>query len=296
MGKLQSIKNRIQNAPVIIHPLFIIFGCYCYLCGNLSVFVCYTLSAVIHEFGHFIVAKRLGYKLLQIRLMPYGADLCGNVDEFLYKDEIKIALAGPITSVILSGFLVMIWWIFPSLYNFTIEMCVASIVCGVFNILPIYPLDGGRVLVAVLNAKMPREKALSYAKISTRIFATVLFFMFIMSFWYGFNPSFAFVSIMLLEASFSKSDRSCYFLVANLKSKLLNKNKIIEVLEVLVNSNALIYSIVRKLSTQKYYKFLVVDENMRVIFSFGEDRLAALEIDEYKSSVYEMKGKLKGQN
>ncbi len=293
MGEIKVFLKRIKNSPIVIHPLFILFGVYCYFCGRLSVFICYTLSALIHELGHFVVAYKLGYKLLQIILMPYGAELCGELDEFLYKDEIKIALAGPITSVLLSGFLVMAWWIFPNLYNFTIEMCVSSVVCGVFNMLPVFPLDGGRVLVSWLSIKNPRAKAVSYAKISTRVLGVLLLIMFFISFWYGLNLSFAFVSVMLLEASFNKSDKSCYFLVTNLKGKLLSKNKVIDVQEVVVNKNTPIYSIVRKLSLQKYYKFIVVNEDMKVLFSFSEEMLTKLTIDEYKMQVINLYPKLK---
>lgn len=293
MKKGNAIFKKLKNSPIIIHPLFILFGIYCYFFGRLSVFVCYTLSALIHELGHFMVARRLGYKLLQIKLMPYGAELSGNLDEFLYKDEIKIALAGPITSVLLSGFLVMAWWIFPNFYNYTIEMCVSSIVCGVFNMLPVFPLDGGRVLVSWLCTKFTREKAVAYAKTSTRVLAVILFFMFVISFWYGLNLSFIFVSIMLFNASFNNSNKSCYFLVTNLKGKLIDKNKLIDVQEVVVGESSPIYSVVRKLSLQKYYKFIVVNKDMKVLFKFSEDKLSKLSIDEYKMQISSLYSKLK---
>ena len=79
-----------KNILVANMRFLLCFGMYCVFAGLLNVFLCYMLSAVLHELGHLLVAKKLGYKMLQIRIMPYGAELCGELDEFLYVDDVKI--------------------------------------------------------------------------------------------------------------------------------------------------------------------------------------------------------------
>ena len=54
-----------------MHPFFILFFLWFLLTGKLLVFVLYSLAVIIHEFGHHIVAKKLGYKLDRFYLSPY---------------------------------------------------------------------------------------------------------------------------------------------------------------------------------------------------------------------------------
>lgn len=55
-----------------IHPLFFVFGIYFALTGKVFLFLVYTLTALVHEYGHAVCAERLGYKMNKISLMPYG--------------------------------------------------------------------------------------------------------------------------------------------------------------------------------------------------------------------------------
>ncbi len=252
-----------SKLPIVIHPLFVVLGIYCIIVGMLHIFLCYTLSAVIHEAGHFIVAKRCGYKMVQLRLMPYGAELSGELDEFIYNDEIKIALAGPLTSLIVAIITIAMWWIAPNCYGYTYDFCVSNIVCAIFNFLPIYPLDGGRVVVAMLSRKIRRIDAIKYAKIETKVFALMLFVLFILSLFYTYNLSFGIISIMLFVSASSSSMQNNYL---RLNARIgLNKNlsKSLEVVELVVNKKTKIYKIYSKLRSQKFYRFIVVDDEMR---------------------------------
>lgn len=276
------LTKKLKNFPLTIHPLFLLLGVYCYLAGKIITFFCYTLSALIHEFGHFVVAKKLGYKLLKVRLLPYGAELCGNLDEFLYKDEIWIALAGPITSVILSLVIVSFWWINPNLYNYTLELCISSIVCGIFNLLPIFPLDGGRVLVSVLSLKLERAKAIKYASIATRCFAICLLFIFFISVFYTFNITFGILGIMLLTSSINQNAECNYYRMCSLKEKILSKEKLLNVQFVMVNFNMPIFKVMRKIRPQTFYNFIVVDDDFNELFIIKESVLESLCVDEFK--------------
>ena len=82
-----------------VHPLFLIFGAYYALTGKILIFIIYTLSAVVHELGHSFAAAGLGYRLNKITLMPFGAVASGDIDGLKLKDEIKIALAGPLINL-----------------------------------------------------------------------------------------------------------------------------------------------------------------------------------------------------
>ena len=141
-----------------VHPLFFILGFYFALTGRIFIFIIYTLSAVLHETGHSVVANGLGYKLNEIVLMPFGAVVKGNVDGLSLSDEFKVSLAGPITNIIIAVVFVATWWIFPVSYAYTDVVAEANLSLAVINLMPVLPLDGGRALYAVISCQK-NEKA-----------------------------------------------------------------------------------------------------------------------------------------
>ena len=129
-------------------------------------------SVIIHELGHYFVASKLGYKLTTLNLMPYGAFLSGE-DIFIdSKHEIYIAMAGPLLSLFVATIVVALWRVFPSLYQYSQTFVYANLSLFMVNLLPCFPLDGARVLCAVLKQKNTTEK--SYRIIKTVSIATVI--------------------------------------------------------------------------------------------------------------------------
>ena len=120
-----------------IHPLFFLFGVYYSLTGKIFVFIIYTVCAVIHELGHSFAASSVGYKLNKITLMPFGAVVTGNIDGLNFKDEIKIAIAGPFINLAIALFFIALWWIFPEIYAFTDVVVEANLSLALVNFLPI---------------------------------------------------------------------------------------------------------------------------------------------------------------
>ena len=89
-----------------IHPLFYLFGLYYALTGKILIFLVCTITAIVHELGHSIVAGERGYKLNKITLMPFGAVVKGESTELAFNDELVIALAGPMLNFIIAVFFV----------------------------------------------------------------------------------------------------------------------------------------------------------------------------------------------
>jgi Zn-dependent protease len=152
---------------VKLHILFIlvIFRAVAYPIGPLAFSLLYILSiffsVLLHELGHCYVAQRLGFKVQDILLWPLGglASITG-LERCKPAQEFWIAIAGPLVSFVLGfGILfitastgIAMHTIVPDLDkgvtwdHFGYLLGVSNVYLGAFNLLPVYPMDGGRVL------------------------------------------------------------------------------------------------------------------------------------------------------
>ena len=102
-----------------IHPLFIAYILLLVFMGQTASVVIYFVCVVMHEFAHSFVARKLGYSLQKLSIMPYGVCLNYKTNCFYNNDEIYIAIAGPIVNLCLAIFTTAVWWVFPSSYIFS---------------------------------------------------------------------------------------------------------------------------------------------------------------------------------
>lgn len=122
-----------------------------------------TLFAIvlIHELGHVVCAKSFGWNVIRIELLPFGGvaetDDRGRSSSF---QEAAVALAGPLQNAWMALFAV----IMGKLGLWDSEWCgyfiKANAMIGLFNLLPILPLDGGKVMQALIGRWLPYYRTL----------------------------------------------------------------------------------------------------------------------------------------
>lgn len=195
---------------VSVHPLFFALGFYYALTGKIFVFVIYSLCALSHELGHSIVAQRQGYRLGKIILMPFGAVVTGNVDGLKFTDQIKIALAGPLLNLSVCVFFVAVWWLFPEAYPFTDLVVQANLSMALINLIPAFPLDGGRILSATLSESFGEKKAYIVCKVLGGVLGSALFGLFVYSIFTEINLSLFFFSLFVLFGAFDRKRGNVY--------------------------------------------------------------------------------------
>jgi len=111
-----------------------------------------SISVVLHELGHALVARHYHLTVRNITLFALGgvAEIDGESLDPI--QELLIAIAGPIMSLLLAIICGVIWWrsfsIVPSLL--ALHMALTNGLMALFNLLPGYPMDGGRILRAVM--------------------------------------------------------------------------------------------------------------------------------------------------
>ena len=113
---------------------------------------------VIHELAHSIVALRLGIPVKEITLFFLGGVARIAREASRPRDELVMAAAGPIASLLLSGFFFLLWLVsgggdgaLPTLWQW---LWLMNLAMGLFNLVPGFPMDGGRVFRALLWGMM----------------------------------------------------------------------------------------------------------------------------------------------
>ncbi len=243
-----------------IHPLFFIFGLYFAFIGKVFSFIICTLVAILHELGHFFASSKLGYKLNKITLMPYGAIIKGDISDLKYADECKIALAGPLINLLTACVFMALWWFIPEVYAFSDLIVFTSISLAVINLLPCYPLDGGRFLYATLALLFSRKKAKLIVKIIGVVFASLLFLIFVYSLFTTPNITILFFSLFMFFGVFGASKENAYIKTYSNFNALLDKKPRL-VKKIVVNEDTIIKDLFLIIDNNFYYEIKVVFNN-----------------------------------
>ena len=217
---LRKIKNNLSFFKIDFSFLML-FVLACFL-DSVRMYFIYILFLLCHEFSHFFVAKKYGYMPEKMHLSFFGASLEG-YDDFNFYDEIKIVLAGPVFNLIVVIFCYINFWFFPETSVLFHDVLTANLMILLFNILPIYPLDMGRFLLANFSKNGNRIKSLKKIKKLSMCFIFLLFVLFLVSFFFEFNFTLGFVCVNLMCLLFSSSKETSYkrqFFAVNKLKKL----------------------------------------------------------------------------
>lgn len=147
------------GAPVELSIWFFLLFLWLPVSWVIAVFA----SVLIHELAHAFVANRRGWRVYGIRvdLFTGSASVDTNIPE---RDSIPVVAAGPLSNLIISILCIPLYSfldINPVVGNFINDLFVINIFMFVFNILPIYPMDGGRLLKDFLFIKMRSNRSLA---------------------------------------------------------------------------------------------------------------------------------------
>jgi len=153
--KLELKMFTFQGSPVYLKLWFLLLFAWVSPTMVAAIF----LSVLVHELAHAFVANRLGYNVRQIYIdLFYGAAEI-DLDHCPERDAIQIIGAGPISNLLLA--IVSFGLYAGTGIPFLTEMIVVNVILFIFNILPIYPMDGGRIFRSFLMMKMPSNRRLA---------------------------------------------------------------------------------------------------------------------------------------
>lgn len=164
----------------------------------LAVFAC----VIAHEYGHALMARKYGIRTRDITLLPIGG--LASLERIPEKpsEELMVALAGPAVNVVIAAVLYIYMAVTGQLVNlanytetissldpvyFAENLFAVNLILVLFNLIPAFPMDGGRVLRALLAMRWDRAKATRFAAGVGRTLAVGFVFMgFFGNFWLVF--------------------------------------------------------------------------------------------------------------
>lgn len=255
-----------ERLKIKVQPLFMLYVFLCIYFGWYNDIFYYIVVLYLHEYGHYLMLRKLGYEAEQIIFSVYGSRLESH-SHYQPKDEILIALAGPMINVIFIVCTVALWWVVPSIYLFTETFVFCNLVVLVFNLLPIYPLDGGRVVLAISSLKIKRKKL---EKISSRVclvLGVIVLILFIVSLFIKINYNLLFIGIFLTLNSTGYISQN--YLIDGLINKKYNRPLEIKKYKVKgLEDRELI-----KYISPNYYSIFEVERGERIIIIEEKDLL-----------------------
>lgn len=266
--RIHKNKMRLQISPWIFLLLPWIF-----LQNQVFLYVLYLLFLCLHEGAHAFVAARLGYKSRCIKLSLCGATLEGSFEDFLENDEIKIALAGPCFNLCIAGLVMCFWWIWPISYSYTLMVFAVNISIAVVNLLPCFPLDGGRVLLGIFAKKMQRKVAVCLVKYITIAFSIVLFLLCIGSVFFTFQPTWGIFAIVLFSASLEQNPQTNYQKMWNIAQKQAGLSKGLKHAYILISPQTTLHSLRKHIQQNTFTTFEIMDTSGDIVWQFEEDQL-----------------------
>ena len=157
---------------------------------------------VLHEFGHSLTARRYGIQTRSITLLPIGGVAALEKMPDDPRQEINVAIAGPAVNFAIA-LLLYLYLNFRNIAmtpdelsvtggSFVYRLMMVNIFIGAFNLLPAFPLDGGRVLRAVLALRMDHATATRKAASVGQFLALGMGFLGIM-----YNPFLVFIAVFI---------------------------------------------------------------------------------------------------
>ena len=148
-----------------------------------------------------------------------GAVITTN-SSFIEEHDIIISLCGPLVNVILILITICLWWIFPLSYLYTYDFLICNIAVLIFNLLPIYPLDGGRIVASVcVKSGIARSKVLKVNKVWCLVLGVIFLVLYVVSIFIKTNMNLLITGIFLTLNCITLDKNKYYD-----KIKSLNKN------------------------------------------------------------------------
>lgn len=231
--------KKIKIGPSVIFLIFL-----CLFFNKILIMFNYLLALFLHEMAHLFVASKRGYTLKQFKFDIFGMSLNLN-DDISDKDSFAINIAGPLLNLFICLLCMALYWLVPALYNYLNVFCYANLFLAIFNLLPIYPLDGGKIFRGFIKTD---KKYRIFDAIIRYSFATIFLILFIISVFHIINWFYLIMLIFFLSSCPNNKPTLSIF-------KHMSKKSIEKVIILKVDENKNLYDLIKIIKRNHYTIF-----------------------------------------
>ena len=192
-----------ERSKIKVHFSFYIFLFLIIYFNNFLSFLSYFLALFLHEYSHYLLSQKYNKMSHTINIYPFGMDLSVNIVNKNTFVNFCIFLIGPMINIIVGLIIMSSWWHFPELYFYTKNFVYANFYLGFFNMIPIYPLDGGNMVLQLFSNFSQKRKTLKIMKVLAIILSIFFCTVFLISCFYSINFSSICIASFLISSIFS---------------------------------------------------------------------------------------------
>lgn len=267
---------RISIFVVIIPVVMLIAGC-------LKEYAAAFFSVVLHEMSHIAVARRFGIHPTRIWITPVGLSASIQNKGFSRSVLLWIYTAGPAANLLLFGAALLAGTILPQMEKELDLVCRTNLLLALFNLLPVFPFDGGKILQQLLSGAMGLLAAGRVIKILAWIMAVLILSAGVAQFCMtGYNVSLIMIGIYIpivlkdagMESAFMNIRQILYR-----RSKLIKKG-VYPARDLVVLKSTRVEEILKNMDFDRFHIIYVLDDDLRLAKAFTENEIISAFSDE----------------
>lgn len=240
-------------------------------------------SMVVHEISHITVAKRFGLHPVRICITPVGLSASIQNKGFSRHVLLLIHAAGPAANLLLFGAASLAGLVLPQLKKELELVCRTNLLLALFNLLPVFPLDGGKILHQLLSGSMGLLAAGKVIKVIAWIMAALIMATGVLQFCMtGYNLSLIMIGIYIpivlkdagMESAFMNIRQILYR-----RSKLIKKG-VYPARDLVVLKSTRVDEILKNMDFDRFHIIYVLDDELRLAEAFTENEIISAFGDE----------------
>jgi len=266
---LRKIEFQISIFICVIVPLM-------FLAGFIKEYAAAFLSITLHEIGHIAAAGFYGYVSRNVQITPMGLSVFINNRDCSRVNSIKIYLAGPAVNMLIFCTIHIMSFAFQISSSYLSLLSATNLYLALFNLIPAFPLDGGRILLEVLAGRMGLLAAGRLIRRMASIISIVLLAVGIYQLYLtAFNFSLIIIGLYIafllntwrMESAFMNIKQIIYR-----RSKLLKKG-IYAARDLVVIKTTLLSDTLNNMDFDKFHFVYVLDEDLKLLRVFTENEI-----------------------
>ncbi|MFE5320146.1 M50 family metallopeptidase [Paenibacillus sp. NPDC056579] len=270
------------------HPLFSIVILLSVLAGYFIETATLFCIVFIHELGHVLAAKNFGWRVKEVQLLPFGGEVVvEEVANVPVWQEIIVTMSGPLQNgiMIVAALGLQSAGLIPA--EWSVYFIQANMLIGLFNLLPILPLDGGKFMQSVLSFWLPYHRVIAVSCIISLLFSILLTGASIVNvFSGGLKLNILIIGLFLLYSNWYLYKGLSYHFMRFLINREMTLNRLMHngtlAQPIVVHGKRKVTDIVRLFMREKYHLVYVMDERGTIRFVLPEQPLLQSYFNETK--------------